>query len=269
MAVGDLTTLANVKQWLGLTGLVVSAITNASPAVLTLQTQPPTPLLSGSTYSIAGSTGMALPDGDYVITKLTPTTFSIPVDSTSLGTYTGGATVGITDPLLQRLISAVSQEAQTIINRTIAQTQYIETRDGLGQPMLMFLNYPVTAVALVLINGLTIQPRPPLGPNVTAANFGGYVFDANRLMLAGGFFPRGFQNIQVQYTAGFATTPADLEQAVIDVIGDWFKYRDRIGVSALGIDGQSISLTQFVRTALPMRASLIIDQYRRVAPTSP
>lgn len=262
----DLTTLANVKQWLGVTGLLISAITNASPAVLSLTTRPNTPLLNGGSYDIAGTAGMVGIDGTWTITVLSPTSFSIPFDSTSAGTYTGGAVVGITDPLLQRLITAASAAVETILNRTIAQTQYNETRDGQGMPFMLFKNYPVSAVASLSINGSAIQARPALGPSVTASNFGGYVFDQTRLMLSGYSFLRGFQNVQVQYTAGFATTPADLEQAVIDIIGDWFKYRDRIGVAALGIDGQSISLTQFIKTALPARAQLILDQYKRVAP---
>jgi hypothetical protein len=266
VAAGDLTTLANVKQWLDVTGLSISAITNAATAVVTLQTRPQTPLVSGFAYTIEGATGMALPDGEYTVTVLSPTTFSIPFDSTLAGTYTGNATVGISDPLLARLITAASTAVQSWLNRTIAQTTYTEQRDGYGQPQMMFMNYPVSSVAYVSINGNAIQAAPPLGPTTVSGNFGGYVYDSNRLMLRGLTFPVGFQNVQIQYTAGYATTPADIEQATIDIIGDWFKYRGRIGLSSMGIEGQSISLTAFTNRMMPVRAQLVLDQYRRVAP---
>ena len=114
-------------------------------------------------------------------------------------------------------------------------------RDGQNMPQMLLNNYPVTAVQSLTVQGLQIQPRPPYGPDVTSANFGGYVFDSKRIMLSGYRFPRGFQNVVVQYTAGYASTPHDIEQACIDIIGDWFKYRERIGLSAMGIDGQSVS----------------------------
>lgn len=269
MAANDLTTLANVKQWLSISGLSIASVTNASPAVVTLAMRPSTPLLNGGSYDIAGSIGMVGLDGTWDITVLSPLTFSIPFDSTAAGTYTGGAVVGITDPLLSRLITAVSTQIQSWLNRTIASADYTETRDGQNMTQMLLQNYPVTAVQSLTVQGLPIQPRPPLGPDVTAAVFGGYVFDANRIMLSGFRFPRGFQNVVIQYTAGYATTPADVEQACIDIIGDWFKYRDRIGVTAMGIEGQSISVEQFVKTGMPIRSRLILEQYRRVAPSTP
>lgn len=269
MQPGDLTTLANVKQWLSITGLAVTAISNASSAVLTLATRPAQPLLNGAEYSIEGATGMTGVDGTWTITVLSPTTFSIPFDSTAAGTYTSGAIVGITDPLLSRLITAASTAIQSWLNRTIASAEYTEYRDGQNMPQMMLQNYPVTAVQSLTVQGLAIQPRPPYGPDVTSANFGGYVFDANRIMLSGYRFPRGFQNVVVQYTAGYATTPTDVEQACIDIIGDWFKYRERIGLSSMGIEGQSVSFDRFLHGQMPSRAQMILNQYKRVAPSTP
>jgi hypothetical protein len=64
----------------------------------------------------------------------------------------------------------------------------------------------------------------------------------------------------------YACVPYDVEQACIDTMGDWFKYRERIGVTSKSIDGQSISLTNFTNTGLPVRARDALQQYKRVAP---
>lgn len=40
-------------------------------------------------------------------------------------------------------------------------------------------------------------------------------------------FPSGFQNVVVRYTAGYATTPADLEQITIDLVNLYYLSRER------------------------------------------
>jgi hypothetical protein len=42
-----------------------------------------------------------------------------------------------------------------------------------------------------------------------------------------GGFPMGHQNITVRYTAGYATTPADLEQICIDLVNVYYRSRER------------------------------------------
>ena len=265
----NLTTLANVKGWLGLTGLAIASISQANPAVVTLQTRPATPLLSGFSYEIDGITGMSqLAAGAYQITVLTPTTFSIPVDSSAFSAYTGGGVVGVTDTLLSRLITACSAFIESWLNRTIAQANYTETRNGTGGAQMILDNYPVTAVSAVTVDGIAVPVRPPLGAGSSGVytfngSPGGYVFDDQSVMISGGCFPRGFQNVVISYTAGYASTPADIEQSCIDMIGDWFRYIDRIGKTSQAIEGQS---TQFVNVAIPSRALGILNQYRKVVP---
>lgn len=340
MNAGDLTTLENAKQWLGLSGLLVSAISNTSPAVVTLTTQPTTTqLISGLTYSLAGATGMAGVDGDWPITVISPTTFSIPFDATAAGVYTGGAYIGVSDPLVARLISATSAFIQNWLNRIIASNTYTQAFDGQNMQTLLLPQYPVTAVSGLTVNGATIAARPALTFPAVYSDGGGYTFtEAGRLAVTGYLFPRGYQNVTVSWTGGFliadeaqtipasapyelatitrwsagdrgvtfadgtaltavtgtpaageysvdgsvytfaaadaglavlisyACVPYDVEQACIDTMGDWFKYRERIGITSKSIDGQSISLTNFTNTGLPVRARDALQQYKRVAP---
>lgn len=261
---GDLTTVEHVKAWLALTGLAIAGITKANPAVVTLQTRPNIPLLTGAQYEIEGVSGMTeVNDQTFTITVIDPLNFSLGVDSTGYGTYIGGGVVGVSDPMLQRLVTACSAYIQAWMNRTIAETAYTETRNGQGFPIMLTLNYPIVSVSSVVIGGQTIQPRPPLAPIMTAQTFGGYVFDDHRIMIDGFTFVRGFQNVVFQYVAGYAATPPDIEQAAIDMIGDWFRYRDRIGKTSEAIEQQS---TAFVNVPIPTRAQGILNQYRRVAP---
>lgn len=170
-----------------------------------------------------------------------------------------GLSTAVSDDLLARLITACSTFVQSWLSRTIRQQTYTETRNGTGGNRLLLLNSPVTAVSSVAVDGIAIPARGPLA----AGGRYGYVFDDIGLTFAGGCFPRGVANVDVTYVAGYPVTPPDIEQACIDLIGDWFKYRDRIGKTAEGIEGQTIS---FVNQPLPTRTLGVLQQYRQVVP---
>lgn len=335
MIPGDLATLDNVKSWLNIGGAAITGISAANPAVVTLQQ--PSGFLSGMPIVLTDVGGATWANGvQYPLTLLTPTTFSIPVDSTTLAAYTSGGFASISDPILQRLISSLSAYVQNWLNRIIANTDYTELRNGVGSTRMLTKQFPITSVAGVTVNGLTIPVRPTLAPVMTYVSAGGYVFDDINVMLSGYAFSVGYQNIVLQYAAGYlisdeaqtipasapytlttiarwsagdrgvtyassgvalvkvtgtpnvgeyavdgsvytfaaadagvgvflsyAYVPFDIEQAVIDIIGDWFKYRDRIGVLSEGIEGQSIT---FVNSALTTRALGVLQQYKLVAP---
>ncbi len=186
------------------------------------------------------------------------------------------------------------------------------------------------------MNGLPIPVRAVLAPQMTYQQAGGYVFDDISVMLSGYAFVYGYQNVMLQYAAGFlisdeaqtipadpgpyvlttmarwsagdrgvtyaatgvalvkvtgapnvgeyavddsvytfnaldtglgvlisyAYVPFDIEQAVIDMVGDWFKYKDRIGELSKGIEGQTIS---FTNTAITSRAQGVLNQYKLTA----
>lgn len=273
----DLTTLANVKQWLSIPGSPISSISQANPAVVTLIGAPSYPLMTGQGIAITGANGISDANADWIITVISqpvigsptgnvPTSFSIPLDSTALGPYTSGGYAGVTDSLLQRLITAASQAILSLITSNILPQSYTETRNGLGGTAMVMKQTPIISVEGVMVDGITMLPRPPLGPYPITTNGAiGYVFDNSRVMLVGGyFFCPGAQNVVIQYTAGYNPYPPyDLEQACIDTIGDWFKYRDRIGKLSEGIEGQTIT---FTNQMIPARAKAIINTYNSVAP---
>lgn len=44
-----------------------------------------------------------------------------------------------------------------------------------------------------------------------------------------GTFPIGYKNVRVQYTAGHATVPVDVQQACAELVAEWFRERSRDG----------------------------------------
>lgn len=167
------------------------------------------------------------------------------------------------DALVSSLISAASAELQSYISRTITATNYVETRNGLGGWAMVLMNTPIISVSSLSINGLVIPARAALGPSPTYPT-GGYNFDRSRVMLTGYDFCRGVQNVMIGYRGGYETVPMDVQQATLDVVGDWYKYADRIGKASEGIQGQN---TAFITAqAIPTRALGIMKKYDSVAP---
>ena len=156
------------------------------------------------------------------------------------------------DALLTNMVARVSAAAESFMGRTIASTAYTETHNGRGLSKLAFGQVPVISVASVTINGTAIPAR-------NSPTSSGFAFDQQLLYLCGYTFTRGVQNVVVQYTAGFASVPTDIEQAVLELIALRYVNKDRVGVSSKALAGEQIS---WFHNA-PTDVMDVLDQYRR------
>jgi hypothetical protein len=181
------------------------------------------------------------------------------------------------DAVLTRLITAASQFIQTWLNRQIASQDWIEIRDGIGSALgphdmrYQFAAFPVSAVSLVVVNGLTIPPIPPSPPGQlgvavvsTFATQAGYLFTPTQLVIRGYVVPRKAGCVTLQYTAGYAVTPPELAQACIELAALRYRERSRIGEVARAIGGgETVSYSQ---KDMSDSIKTLIQQYRIVAP---
>jgi hypothetical protein len=158
------------------------------------------------------------------------------------------------DALLTRLVTAASQYIQIWLGRQIASQNYTETRDGAGGRKLVLGNAPVTAVATLSIDGIAIPPAS--GPSAA-----GYVFSPTTIYLQSYLFTPGYQNVAVVYTAGYAVTPPELEQACIELVALRYKERDRIGQVSKNLSGETVSFTQ---KDVPADVETVLEQYKRI-----
>ena len=163
------------------------------------------------------------------------------------------------DALLTRLITAASHFIQTWLNRRIAEADYVELRDGTGGRRLQFATFPVSAVLSLTIDGQII-------PAAVSSWAAGYTFSPTQLALRGYTFTRRAQNVIVTYTAGFVTTPPEIAQACIELIGLRYRERTRVGEvsKALG-GGETVAYSQ---KDMSDAIKTLIQQYRMVAPVA-
>ena len=161
------------------------------------------------------------------------------------------------DALLTRLITAASQYIQTWLNRQIALSDYIETRDGTGGQRLQFDCFPVATVLSLTIDGQAVPQASSIGAH-------GYTFSATQLAVCGYKFCRGAQNVVVEYTAGYAAAPPDIAQACIELVALRYRERTRIGEVSRSLGGaETVSYSQ---KDLSDTIKTLLQQYRLVSP---
>jgi len=158
------------------------------------------------------------------------------------------------DEMLSRLITACSQFMQRVISRDLLSQSYSEVYNGVGMNRMAMPNYPVTAIASVTVDGQTI-------PASTGPTVNGYVTDGELLYLRGYSFTRGFQNVAVSYTAGFASIPEDLAQACIEVVSTRYRERAWIGKSSQAIGAET---TTYSMKDMPSDVRTLLYSYQKV-----
>ncbi|MDP9267262.1 MAG: phage gp6-like head-tail connector protein [Acidobacteriota bacterium] len=191
------------------------------------------------------------------------------------------------DPLLARLITATSADVLGAIGRPdlAPAADYKEIRSGsdntgrgyygsIGDASLltrpnqylpgsqeMFLaHFPVNSITKLTVDGT----------EVTASADGiapGYWFAAdlpaeqrNSIRLIGSVFSR-FSQVVIEYNAGYAKVPGDIEQAVIDWVAYRYRSRQFIGQSSKHLQtGETVS---FQGMLMPASTQAVITRYAR------
>jgi hypothetical protein len=160
----------------------------------------------------------------------------------------------------------------------VTPCSYNENYDGNGNDRLFLRNSPITAVASATANGITLTqssgfPNPGylidtgakclVMVGYSAAQAGaGWGWSGSRGLGHNWGWPRGTANINVQYTAGFAATPFDVNEAITEVVGMTYKRRPHIDVNSLALSGGG-GTTSYSRLVIPDMARKTIEYYLR------
>ncbi len=182
---------------------------------------------------------------------------------------TGEGITGSThDTVLTALVSAVTALFENVCRRTFASTVYTDVEyDGTGTDKLILANPPITD-----ISSIKIASNRNFGA-ATALASSRYVFDdagvvtlvpasgATSIILGGdgGIFPKGHRVVQISYTGGFATIPADLKQAAILMCSTWMNRRRRGGVLSTTVGSETVT---FQQREIPIEVMAILSRYR-------
>jgi len=248
--VSDLTTLANVKAYLGLKGAPIAGITQANPGVVNAVAHG---LVTGQQVGLSGVVGMTQVNGNvYTATKVDADHFSIGVDTTAFTAYSSYGFASSDDPLLSRFITAASRWVEQWLSRTILTATYTETRDGNGGAKWFVGDGPIQSVTSVTVGGVLVP----------ATN---YVFSGDVItFIKGDTFARGLMNCTVVYVGGYTSVPLDLEESVIEIIALRYRERSRTGEVSKSVGGaETVSYSQ---KDVPEDVKTNLKQWRKVVP---
>ncbi len=169
-----------------------------------------------------------------------------------------GITGATADAPLGGLITAVSSFVTGYLGRQVLSAAYAETYRGNGQAVMLLRNFPITAVASVAFAGQSITT---LADPVALTS--GVLFDDRTLQLVGHRFPLGLP-VVVSYTAGYAATPPDLAQAAVELVGEAWRRRDRIGLTSKTLGGQEV--VSFSSSDMNATIKALLASYQVLAP---
>ena len=280
MAAGDLTTLAAVRSFLGmdpaftsddaLLGTLISRwseqfVNDANRIILSQTYQdafngtdltPPwsrSSAWSGIPYALtsrdANSAGNGVTLRNYPVQSI----LSVSIDGVAIPARDAAFTGSITGTLLT--VSAVASGTLAV-----------------GQALVSsFIPAGITIVSFGTGTGGTGTYNLSASTNAAGASFtasqsaaSGWILDNDRVKLSGYdyVFTRGYGNIIVVYTAGYATSPPDVDGCVAERVAFEYARRQRLGQRSKTIGGETVS---FIET--PDSWEQCNSNYRRIQVT--
>jgi hypothetical protein len=160
--------------------------------------------------------------------------------------------------LLQQAIDRAEARAARFCNRkgtfdSAARDHYFTVPQGVR--VIQLPSYPVTAVTTVTENA-----QETTTSEVAST---GYILDADAGLLYrdGTSWATGFEQVRVQYTAGYSasTLPDDLRDAMLDLVGWLLDRRGDRGVKQDSVDGASETREAMIRGVPESIASSLQD----------
>jgi len=171
-----------------------------------------------------------------------------------------GITDNSQDSLLTNLINRATDIIEKYCNgRRFASTIYTnEEYDGKGSDYLNLKHYPV--ITLTSIDGRSGDFSSPSWSALDDA-FYKSIDNAGQIYYSGGF-TRGVRNYRVNYTAGFATIPNDLQQACITLVAFLKNQTKATGMKSETLGRYSYTKSDDEKDIKELGLDAVLDYYR-------
>jgi|GEM_PF-1428286 len=156
------------------------------------------------------------------------------------------------DTLIQKILTRTSTWIQKYCNRVFIAADYTEYYDGDGTKELLVNQYPINSIASMYDDYDRVFGSDTA---ITVADL--VYYPEGRIVYPYNSFMRGQKNIKITYNAGYATIPADLEQACIKMVASEYL----VGQGALNtVEGATVDKPQRLKD----EAMEVVNFYRRL-----
>lgn len=169
------------------------------------------------------------------------------------------STVTTHDDAISDLLNAVDQIVLDELNLdAAASTTYTDKLDVTdnGQTMINTTKRPVLTVAALTVGGSAYTE----GTDYKIDKSLGMI----TLMPMGNFLPVGREQVEITYTAGFSSVPADLIYAGNLIACSMFNQQSHVGFASERAGDYTYSLGKGVGSSIPSLASRILNKHRRL-----
>ena len=160
------------------------------------------------------------------------------------------------DALLTRIVSAATDAIENYCGRTFAATVYTsELYDGTGTQSLQLRHFPIISVTTLLEAGnpLTTGLDPNASPSPDAL-----IYAEEGQLVRPWFYWLPYRRwYSVTYQAGYATVPAGIVQACLDLSALILREKEHIGMASKTAGQQIVTY----RGELPKTIKAILDGY--------
>lgn len=163
------------------------------------------------------------------------------------------------DDLLSELINRFSVLFETHISRNILSRSYTETHDGGDFYMLFTAQYPIISVESIHDSSDWSWTDSTLIDSDEYMVTSGGRF--NVVVLKSTTFTDYLENVQIIYTAGYATVPEDIQQCIIEEVARSYKNKEEVGVTSKSLSDGSVS---YSAQGLLTKTLLVLDRYKRL-----
>jgi len=176
------------------------------------------------------------------------------------------------DDLIEAFISRASAAILNYCDREFAVAQYTEYIDGDGTQRIIVRETPITDSEGAVLYAPTVTTIT-IWRDITREYADADKVDTTDIILYpkkgivelySGTFVEGRQSIKVQYYAGYAAVPQDVQQAAILMVRDWYLNRGHKNIDALGQFGPLDVMPFGEGATLPPKARALLAPYMRI-----
>ena len=182
------------------------------------------------------------------------------VTTTSMNAYLG-ITAGSTEEGESDLtINAASKFAERYCGRSgFLSTSRTEYYDGDNTDTLYLRAAPISSVTSIHIDDSTPRDWSDTDDLIDSDEYLLYE-EQGKVVLDGDVYVWGKRNVRVIYTAGYTTVPADLEQAVKELVAFWYKRnKDKlVAIRSVSVGDKSTSY----ESEMPAAVAMVLNRYK-------
>ena len=166
------------------------------------------------------------------------------------------------------LITAASTAVHKWCKREFTSTVYVsEIYDGNGSTAMFLDNFPIIALTSIVVLEAGGTTTTLLGAQFDTDVGTGEIRFIRNCTAGYCYFPSGFQNLQANYTAGFAAVPEDIQEATAHMCAYIY------GMASLVVGVKSEKLGDYAKAfgivgdeQMPPLIKQMLSQYRNIRP---